>query len=345
MSQLDTVKTESELPAQASKKKGASFWGVFFRIIWIALFVTVIGISGQIIYDYTRYDNFWVSGDSMYPTLNKDATCSLYPGQTNSGTWGNFTGRSNQDVTYVCDYGLSDSSSTFVSKLQRFDIVVAHYDRDFNKEWAGVEANKWNADAVIKRLIGFPGESLYFDTTGQLFVKMVGATDYVAVEQPKSIVEDVDTSGNKVIGQTASAQTIADISAAGEFKTFFGSPANPAVMNEKEYFVVGDNRRKGASDDSRKFGPLGIKHRNDEAYPTGDNLLSGRAVAITAKRKVVISGTTGKISNHWILSSTLMPWNIKYLGPDGEGGITASIASSTTSVAGLYLSLRHLWHN
>jgi signal peptidase I len=343
---LDTVKTESELPPPTeTKEKGFSFWGFLFRFLWILVFVVVISISGQIIYDYTRYDNFWVSGDSMYPTLNKDATCSIYPGQTNKGTWGNFAGRAGTDVTYVCDYGLSDSSANFVSKLKRFDIVVAHYDNTFNPSWNGDESKKWSEDAVIKRLIGLPGEELYFETNGNLFVKTVGASDFVLVEQPKAIVEDTDTSGNCVISRTASAEAISLI--AKSSGAFYGSSTNHAVLQDDEYFVVGDNRRIGASDDSRKYGPLGIKHRTNAAYPLGKDLLGGRAVAVTAKRKVVVA-SNGNISNHWLFGSTLMPWAIKYLGPDGEGGDTASIVASSLSAGALsqlYYSWRRGWHN
>lgn len=339
MAHLDTVKTESELPPSSSaKEKPLSLWGMIFRILWIAVFVVVIAVSSQIIYDYTRYDNFWVSGDSMYPTLNKDATSSLHPGEANYGTWGNFSGRAGLDVTYVCDYGLSDSKPGFQETLQRFDIVVAHYDSTYNPEHTG-DDDMFREDAVIKRLIGLPGESLYFTPEGELYVKKVGSPDYALVEQPSAIVNDVDEHGNRVIGNTASITAIKNIGTS----VFVGSVANPATMQADEYFVMGDNRRLGASDDSRKYGPLGIRHRSNPSYPLGKDLLGGKAVAVTAKRTVIVK-SNGTIVNHWLFGSTLLPWQIKYLGPDGEAANTLSVTPASLSNLALFsYAGRRLW--
>ena len=338
MPQLDTVKTESELPPSSpEKEKPLSVWGLIFRVVWIVVFVVVIAVSSQIIYDYTRYDNFWVSGDSMYPTLNKDATSSLHPGEANPGNWGNFSGQAGQDVTYVCDYGLSDSKAGFQAKLQRFDIVVAHYDGTYNPGHTS-ENDMFTQDAVIKRLIGLPGESLYFTSEGELYVKKVGASDYALVEQPSAVVNDLEN-GNRAIANTASSRAISNIGAS----VFVGSFANPAVMQADEYFVVGDNRRLGASDDSRKYGPLGIRHRSNSAYPLGKDLLGGRAVAVTAKHSVIVK-SNGTIVNHWLFGSTLLPWQIKYLGPDGEAANTLAVTSASVSDLALFsFARRRLW--
>lgn len=330
MAQFDTVVTEGELPPQPKQeRKKHSVLSILFRILWITVFVVAIAASTQIIYDYTRYDNFWVSGDSMYPTLNKDATSNRYPGKTNDGTWGNFTGRGDMDeVNYVCDYGLSDFKEGFQDNLKRFDIVVAHYDSTYNP-YTGL----FSEDAVIKRLIGLPGESLYFDLDGTLHVKMVGSSEYVVVDQPSLIVNDVDAAGNRTISQTASASTIGGITGSQGPTAFYGSPEHHADIGENEYYVLGDNRRKGASDDSRKYGPLGIKRRTDSRYPTGRDLISGEAIAITGKRKVVFKIGVSDPSTSMVLGSTLMPWAVRYLGSDGEGATTAAIASSSSSLA------------
>lgn len=115
------------------------------------------------------------------------------------------------------------------------------------------------------------------------------------------------------------------------------------AMQADEYFVVGDNRRLGASDDSRKYGPLGIRHRSNSAYPLGKDLLGGRAVAVTAKRSVIVK-SNGTIVNHWLFGSTLLPWQIKYLGPDGEAANTLAVTSASVSDLALFsFARRRLW--
>jgi signal peptidase I len=339
MAQFDTVQTQGELSAPgAAKKRSRSVWGLIFRIFWIALFVLILAVSGQVIYDYTRYRSFFVSGDSMYPTLNKDATSTLHPNQVNDGTWGNFDAVGE----YVCDYGLSDTSEGFLAKLQRFDIVVAHYDDDVSDSYPSTHdtANMWKLghEAVIKRLIAFPGESLYFDAAGALHLKEVGAVDYAIVDQPATIVNDTDSKGNSVIAQTASIAAISKVSAG----QFYGSEASPCVLGEGEYFLTGDNRRVGCSTDSRQKGPLGHKHTVDSRYPSGSELIQGLAVAIVAKRKVVIAPTSSSASpkTYWVAGSNRMPWDIRYLGPSGEAMARVASLSSSTSQGLLYAYMR-----
>jgi signal peptidase I len=331
MANLDTIKTESELPSPKKKpSKARSVWGILFRLLWITVFVLVIGVSSQIIYDYTRYDNFYVSGDSMYPTLNKDATCSFREGEINDGTWGNF----DADGTYVCDYGLSDSSDGFQDKLERFDVVVAHYDDDYDPSIGG-----FTGKAVIKRLIALPGESVYFSVNGTLFVKEAGASDYKEVPQPAAIVNDENSAGEPTIGLTASAEAVSALRG-----SFYGSESDPVTLLDDEYFLVGDNRRIGKSDDSRKYGPLGIGRRSDPSLPSGRDLIVAKAIAITAKRRVVMKGGEA-IKNTWVFGSAAMPWAIQYLGPDGEAGATVSIGGATGDPSLFRHSRRRLWPN
>lgn len=307
---LDTLDLDGELKPIKPKKKH-TFWRIFFRTCWIVIFTGVISISAQVIYEYTRYSSFFVSGDSMYPTLNKDATrtsngVTQYH-EEGENTWGDYL----PPYSWVCDYGLMDSNSGFVSNLRLFDIVVTYYDDDFNltlKDFADeVTDSKGNKtitarDMKIKRLYGLPGDSLYFDADGAFHLKKKGDSQYVVVAQPSTIEND---EGGQYLKNT--------IYSSNGAKYSYASGAERAVtLKDGEYFVVGDNRRLGASLDSRSKGPLGSWHYSKgEDYPTGEIIIKGRAVAITGKSE--LSYTNGVSSHKLIWTSLKMPWNISLL--------------------------------
>jgi signal peptidase I len=269
-------------------------WKVFWHIFWIVLFVAVISVSSQIIYDYSRYSSFFVNGDSMYPTLNKGAIRfkdGVSEGEeSHHGNWGNYD--SDTSYTYIVDYGLMDSSGDFLDNLERFDIIVTHFDSDYKN--SSTSSTDMKADLKIKRLYGLPHESLYFDENGELFVKKESETSYQKIAQPQIIVDD----GN--LSKTADASS----------GTIYGTESNPAVLDEDEYFVVGDNRRYGASGDSRIDGPLGSKKTT--TGKSGRDLIKGKAVAITGANSLYFD-EKGTTQTKFAFDHLRMPWDIKYL--------------------------------
>lgn len=291
---LDTLEVDGELKPKAKKKK-PGFWHYFWSFVWIIVFTTVISISSQIIYNYTRYTSFFVSGDSMYPTLNRDATRTrngvTETHTTSEGSFNGFGDYNSIGSVYVCDYGLMDASSGFVSSLKLFDIVVTFYDGDtIDGNGNGVASS----DRKVKRVFGFPGDSLYFDSLGGFWLKKPGEEDYSYVAQPESITNDEN---GKWLPSTVSGAT-------------YGTKSNPAILQDGEYFVVGDNRRPGSSSDCRSKGPLGIRHRGDPSEPTGAELLRGKAVSIIGKEELTISSVPGGEATHKLLWTSLkMPWN------------------------------------
>lgn len=135
-------------------------------IIVIALIFTGLG-SFQIYHKY-RYDHFWVNGQSMYPTLNKDA-------KHKDGTLIGLRGTA-QEGNYDVDYGYMDTANGFIDGLKRFDIIVCQYSN--------------SSSDVVKRLIAFPGETFYItmttpseETNGNLYIKNA-AGEFTLVEQP-----------------------------------------------------------------------------------------------------------------------------------------------------------------
>ena len=112
------------------------------------------------------------------------------------------------------EFGVMDQSEGALNGLQRFDIVI-------------VKQNPSVDRYLIKRVIGLPGETLAFDTVGNLTINN----------------ESVDQPFIPRVGYQD--RTCLNVNAQG---------CSPITLDEQSYFVMGDNR--GFSTDSRIFGPI-----------------------------------------------------------------------------------------
>lgn len=112
------------------------------------------------------------------------------------------------------EFGVMDQSEGALNGLQRFDIVI-------------VKQNPSVDRYLIKRVIGLPGETLAFDTVGNLTINN----------------ESVDQPFIPRVGYQD--RTCLNVNAQG---------CSPITLDEQSYFVLGDNR--GFSTDSRIFGPI-----------------------------------------------------------------------------------------
>lgn len=175
---------------------------IFLDVLIITIGVVSLAVAGVLIYQKSYLTPFWVNGQSMYPTLNKDAMkkSGILSGETGSGA---------QAGDYHLDYGVMDCHERALKKLERFDIVVLY--RDENK-----------TEKLIKRVIGLPGETIKFTSlesgtehNGDLYVKE-GDT-YTFVEQPIEDHYKVNSNRNAY-------------------------PKEDIVLGENEYYVLGDNR-------------------------------------------------------------------------------------------------------
>lgn len=259
----------------------------------LLLLVATFSAAGQLVYEYNRYKPFFVSGDSMYPFFNSNATrTNLETGEeekNESGTWGDYN---EAGYSYICDYGLLDDKDGFIDRLERFDIVMSYFDDDYSLEKGALYDDDAHAPK-IKRLYAFPGESLYFTDEGELYIKRKGESEYRYFEQNELIERDGHLS------ETA-------------HNAKYGTESNPVTLGDDEYFLVGDNRRSGRSSDSRFRGPIGRNHNLDSSYPSGSFFLRGKIVAITGKAKLTIKYENGKktAESSLIYSSLYLPWNI-----------------------------------
>lgn len=283
----DVVETENELsaPGGKPKKKNHPFWSFLGNLLLVLFFTLVLAVSGQVTYNYTRYQSFFVNGESMYPTLNENVTFTDADGNRFEGNdsalgpiynWGNFT----KVGTYVCDYGLMDTQNGFSEKLKRFDIVVTYFNNDFA---SGVLFP--NSDLKIKRVIALPGESFYLDADANLYVKAVGAEDYALEEQSFLAAGEAVVAGWQK--QTLSGKILLK--------------ANEVItLGADDFYLMGDNRLVGCSTDSRVVGPV-ARHS-----------LVGKAVALTGFCSYTYRSGSDTTSQP-IWNRFLWPWQLKDL--------------------------------
>ena len=174
----------------------------------IVIAVIVLAIEGVLYYQRSYLTPFWVNGQSMYPTLNLHAKNAL---GEEVGTLGGGAAPG-----YTVDYGVMDCHKSAINKIKRFDIIVTKY-------------KKSDTNNKIKRVLGLPGEKIYFVSTGK----------------------GNEHNGDMYINSKLVEQPIeAEFIQSGDYSAV----TNEIQLGSNEYFVCGDNR--GHSSDSRAEGPI-----------------------------------------------------------------------------------------
>ena len=196
---------------------------IFLKTLFTIFFVAALIVGNAVIFHNLYYRSFFVNGQSMYPTLNGNATYSngtLIGQEPKSGSLNGAT----------VDYGIMDTHEYTKQGIRRFDIIVTKY-------------SETDASDKIKRVIALPGETFYFistspneETNGDFYLIPEGESEGVLIPQPfleDSILHKGDYTGS----QTPHA-------------------SNPRTLADDEYFVIGDTRERNNSSDSRSIGPI-----------------------------------------------------------------------------------------
>lgn len=190
-------------------------------IIFSITFVVALVLGSAIIFHNVYYQSFFVNGQSMYPTLNGNATYS-------NGELIGYNQLPKPADGNVVEYGIMDMHQRAIDKINRFDIIVVAYSDSETSD-------------KIKRVIALPGEEFYFVATsknhvnnGDLYVRYVGNDDFTFVEQnfgDEELLRAREYAGGKIPNKH-----------------------NPLTLAEDEYYVLGDNRAH--SHDSAAVGPV-----------------------------------------------------------------------------------------
>lgn len=266
------------------------FSRLFFQIFFSLLFAVVFAIFGQTIYDFNRYSAFYVNGESMYPTLNRNAEVYEKGNKLTTKTYllGNF---SSPNHKYLCDYGLMDEKEGFLSSVQRFSIVVTYFDQDMEKR-GDMYLPKSGSELKIKRVLALPGEEIYFDNEGELYIKGKRDSAFQFIEQPFFNIDSWNEESKDFLSVVKKETNTAS--------SYAYDDKHPFRLDDNEYFLVGDNRLEGCSNDSRAVGPI-------SSYS-----IVGRVVTIIGKCWYEI-GQNGKSKETIDFKSLIMPWRLELL--------------------------------
>ena len=205
------------------------------------IFIVGIAISGCMIFTKTFYTNIFVSGPSMLPTL---------------------LGENNMH-----HYGIADTSNSAIDNLKRFDVIITYYP----KSWGASE------ELIVKRIWGFPGETLTMVTTDSesRFKVTVGEETRYTIVAPKSekVVDKVDS---KVTMNTYCFKTERKIfhTNAAQQRTF------TITLNDNQYFVMGDNWGNSTDSFAKITSPERLNRSN----------IQGKVICIQGYAKVEKNG-------------------------------------------------------
>ncbi|MCM1495419.1 MAG: signal peptidase I [Bacteroides sp.] len=145
----------------------------------------------------------------------------------------NYVGCRSEVIGHSMESTLYDGESVWLDKITyqfrepaRFDIVVFPYQDS--------EAN------FIKRIIGLPGETIYIDPEGRIYI---GTEDTLYMEKDGSVHNEVEyleeDYGKEVIQESRR-----------------GLAAEPLTLGADEYFVMGDNRNNSQDSRYEAVGPI-----------------------------------------------------------------------------------------
>ncbi len=213
-----------------SKKTSAIIWSIMYLLV-VALSIVCVTTYFHKLY----YSFYYVDGKSMYPTLNINEKGNLNK-----------------------DFGIIDAHPSIFSHLVRYDIVVAHYPEDYNENGK----LKDNATSKIKRVIGFPGETIVtFERGFAIYTDGHTPSGEEAYEAESYYVDGEKYDLSTLPYTPNNTSSLKKVS-------YYLNRAGENDSEEDQYFVLGDNW--GNSNDST----------NTSVGPVKRSMLTGILIAI-----------------------------------------------------------------
>ena len=173
------IKSESEIKSSVSEEPKSPKKRVLTIVIDVVIcfiFAIALAITGTIVTVKATLSSNYVSGMSMFPTLNA----------IGRNPEGNFLDPYKQEYLLPgskVEYLFSQENDNVLNNLKRFDIVTTYYKTDLKNPEDYQTPRKDNLktdEKKIKRLVGMPGETIWLSTgaygdetscfTGKLYV-------------------------------------------------------------------------------------------------------------------------------------------------------------------------------
>lgn len=283
--------TIGEIPLDSGKKpkRKRRWWLIAINSVLGLVLLGVLAVAANYVYLDVRYDEaFFVSGMSMFPTLNGNAF-RVEEGENKPIPW---------DQRYslegdVVDFGWCLYTEKVISTLSRYDIVVTYFDSDFKSDGTLQDG----ASLKIKRVVGLPGETVTFFTTQ---TQIENRSELSTVE--KSLFNEAW--GLTVIDMGTSSQltleNLYDVEDFPSSRSLSGSSSYSLTradvttwtLGEDEYFLMGDNRAH--STDSRTEGAV------------SSSSIYGKAEILTSMRRLEYKD--GVLTPTFVYQYEKWPW-------------------------------------
>ena len=229
--------------------KSEKFQKIFYPIFYL-LFTIAITISGCFIFTRYYYTNIFVSGPSMLPTL---------------------VGNDGKNIHH---YGIADTSDAAINSLKRFDVLITHYP----ESWHATDG------LIVKRIWGFPGETITLVTTESESVFTVTKGSYT---------KTYTATKNLIQADTISAIETMNVYTFDVGTKIFNTRSESAsdrrnfsvTLSSNQYFVMGDNWK----DSTDCYTKISLAEKLERKH------LQGKVICIQGYGKMSESGGTYNI--------------------------------------------------
>ena len=209
---------------------------IIWPIIYLVLIVNVC-LSFILVFRSFYFKSIFVSGSSMEPTLHGERG-------------GNYA-----------DYGIIDDHKIAINNLKRFQIVTTYYPFADSTDYVGGYVHGGNnvVDEIessykIKRVYGFPGETIKFDVNDEWLAIAKAQSDYFSEEAQNAARQAIQfyvkkNEGTGFVKQNLKFKRKIAIASIEKYRDYV------VELGDDEYWVMGDNY-SASSDCFSKNAPI-----------------------------------------------------------------------------------------